>query len=289
MSSVPHRPDAATRLRILLEGNRRRHDGTIRSPSERLAFAARRGFHRIACRTFRRSCNPVTGYQRFDLPLLVTYPGSGTNWMRYLVEELSGKPTPGATRIYGGHDYCLDRAHCGWKVMDRYSDAILLLRDYRECLMRRHRFLWHETRDVDAFMKSTWVWQSPDWYVRNLVAFDSFPGRKLLLHYEDLLARPEPNIRTIAEFFGFPEAAVAEFLENYSNHVERSVDLYSDHRHLSGTRGDPRQLDRYAGSILSEFERKAFDDWFRAHHAGLFERYLEVYAKACVNENYEAY
>ena len=65
--------------------------------------------------------NVITGHGFYDKPLLVSYPRSGTNWIRYIIESLSGKPTPGQERVHTGTDYVMDTAHKGYPVIHRYN------------------------------------------------------------------------------------------------------------------------------------------------------------------------
>ena len=88
------------------------------------------------------------GFGLHDLPLLASYPRSGTNWIRYIVESISGLPTPGEHRLLSGTNYCIDRAHCAYPIISSYKKVVLVLRDYRECILRHHKESWINYTDV---------------------------------------------------------------------------------------------------------------------------------------------
>ena len=91
--------------------------------------------------------NLIYGLGKYELPVLVTYPRSGTNWIRYIIESLTDKPSPGKSRKKKGSDYGIDRAHAIKKYGKHYSKMILVLRDYRECLIRHNSELFLHYRN----------------------------------------------------------------------------------------------------------------------------------------------
>src|SRR5262245_8663748 len=48
-----------------------------------------------------------------DLPVLVSFPKSGSNWVRYCIEHFSGRPTPGSKRqlLVSEGELVIDRTH----------------------------------------------------------------------------------------------------------------------------------------------------------------------------------
>jgi hypothetical protein len=82
--------------------------------------------------------NSRLGHNRFDLPFLVSYPRSGLNLIRYFLETVSGQPTPGQVRNKSGTNFIIDRTHYGYERMKQYEKVILLLRNYKECIIREH-------------------------------------------------------------------------------------------------------------------------------------------------------
>jgi hypothetical protein len=65
--------------------------------------------------------NVITGHGDYDKLLFISYSRNGTNWIRYIIEYLSGKPTLGQERVHTGTDYVMDTAHKGYPVIHRYN------------------------------------------------------------------------------------------------------------------------------------------------------------------------
>jgi hypothetical protein len=219
----------------------------------------------------------LTGFERYDRPLLASYSRSGTNWIRYIIEDLSGKPTPGQVRLHKGRDYFIDRAHQAYAVMDSYAKVMLVLRDYRECLLRHNRRLWEELNDVESFLEAADVTQPPAWYIKNIQSFHGFTGEKHLLYYEDLLAHPEQEIPRLAQFLGLSLEGAEEFVENIEARSKESVQAYMRGGHASITSSN-KDVHHHARKHLTEDQKRAFDQYFAERYPDLFDLYLERYS-----------
>lgn len=220
----------------------------------------------------------IQGYGRYDLPLLASYSRSGTNWIRFIIETISERPTPGTVRVHHGTDFVIDRAHQAYVEMAKYERVILVIRDYRECLLRHHEQLWTAHPDVATFMATTSCEQPPSWYLDNIRAFDRHGGDNLLVYYEDLLGDPDPSIRRLADYLGLDPARTTEFLETRVERQHDSVRSYTDKGHDSFT-GDRigGQAGYHAGRLLQPGQAAEFDTWLRAADPALFDRYLSRY------------
>ena len=209
-------------------------------------------------------------------PLLASYSRSGTNWVRYIIEYISGRPTPGGLVLHAEGDPVVDRAHNASKVMNRYRKVLLLVRDYRECLLRQNREHWLETQDVGRFLTSQDVRQPPDWYIKNLLAFDAHRGEKLLVHYEDLQASPEVEIPRIGTFLELDPGRTADFLENVEERYKESVSAYTGRGHASASTAqkDPKH---HSKELLAEEHARLFDRHFETNHPEIFGKYLSRY------------
>jgi len=220
--------------------------------------------------------NPVDGFGRVDLPLLASYSRSGTNWVRYIIEVISDRPTPGQLRVHRGGNFYIDRAHRAFPVMAQYPSVVLLLRDYRECLLRHHLELWHTQPDVSAFLGNESIDQPPEWYIRNIAAFDAYSGPKMLLCYEDLLSDPHTRITALIAFLGLDRSRGTGFLHDYDHHFRTSVAAYTRFGHQSLSTPS-NNLRYHADSVLNMNEQRSFDDYYREHYPGLAARYLKRY------------
>ncbi|MEQ9231304.1 MAG: sulfotransferase domain-containing protein [Cyclobacteriaceae bacterium] len=221
--------------------------------------------------------NLIYGKGYYHLPVLVTFPRSGTNWIRYIIESMTGQPTPGKVRLHSGKDYAVDRAHSAMRNGLRYKKMILVLRDYRECLIRHHLELFKEIGDVKLFMENDVVTSRPAWYLQNVHVFHQFQGEKLLMYYEDLLENPEVQIKKLGHFLGAKEANIQSFVGDLKNQQSRSIDSYHSSHH-SVTAGDTSKKNFHADSHLTKQEQLAFDNYFRNKSPELWDAYLARYS-----------
>ena len=230
-----------------------------------------------------RNKGVYTGFERPELPLLITYSRSGTNWLRYVIELLSGRPTPGHERLHGGDDFVVDRAHQGYRVASEYQRIILVVRNYKESLVRHSIDEWTANKDgshrmdVVGFLEDKSGRQPPEWFIENIRAFDAFTGDKLLLYYEDLMTEPESELRKLIEFLDLPRDGVGDLFANLDEHRQRSVDLYRQNQ-ASYTEGDANKLSQHSDALLSDDEKRAFDDYYADRYPELFRRYLSRFA-----------
>jgi hypothetical protein len=224
-----------------------------------------------------RNHNLINGRGLYELPVLVSYPRSGTNWMRFIIESLSGKPTPGRPRLHKGKDYAIDRAHCAQKNGNKYKKMILVLRDYRECLIRHNRELWKEYNNVSKFLNETTIASMPCWYIENIKTYDQFDGIKLLLYYEDLINEPESSILNLAELIGVESRLAEKFIKNIDVHRKSSVVLY-DSSHTSSTSGERVKSTYHADQNLTEKQKSEFDEFYKTNYPDLFDKYLVRYS-----------
>jgi len=231
---------------------------------------------RIIRSTIHRNRNLINGRGLYDLPVLVSYPRSGTNWVRFIIESLSGKATPGRVRLHKGKDYAVDRAHSAAKNGHKYKKMILVLRDYRECLIRHNIELWKEYANVERFLKETLITSKPYWYIENIKAFDKFKGEKLLLYYEDLVNSPETSILNLASILEVDQGRAIAFVADIATKSKASVASYHS-SHMSLTAGDTSKTTFHADQNLSEQNKKAFDDFYQFYFPELFDTYLIRY------------
>jgi len=231
-----------------------------------------------------RNKGVMTGFERRDLPLLITYSRSGTNWLRYVIELLTGQPTPGHQRLHGGEDFAIDRAHQGYRVASEYQRIVLVVRNYKESLIRHYIDQWQAGRDgaqrmdVTGFLDDRSGPQPPEWFIENIRAYDGFQGDRLLLYYEDLMTDPQAELLRLIEFLDLPREGVDDLFANLDEHRRRSVELYRQNQE-SYTEGAADKLNHHSEALLSEDEQRAFDRYYAERHPQLFERYLKRYAR----------
>jgi len=218
------------------------------------------------------------GFDLYDKPILVSYSRSGTNWIRYFVEATTGKPTPGQSRLVEGGDYYIDRAHAGFYRIDKYEKLVLILRNYKECIIRHHGIesIRNNYKSVKDFLKDDSVSQPANWYTKNIEAFDNFEKDKLLIYYEDLLTDPATNFQKLGEFLGIDSHETSSFITNIAEHKNKSIKAYTKGVHISETQGDATKIDFHSRK-LSQSEVEEIDTFFKSHNRELFDNYLKRY------------
>ena len=246
-------------------------------------FATKRALGRASlyCRRYlagnRPAGYPTTGYALYDHPLLVSYSRSGTNWIRYVIETISGSPTPGQNRVHEGQDYVIDRAHCGFPEMEFHPEVLLLIRDYRECLVRHHQRSWHPQDDVEEFLEDKMVDQSPTWYIKNIKEFEKYDGKKEVIYYEnEILKNPIKSVKKTASFLSLDPERTEKFINNVDEHVKRSVGLYKEGGHSSST-AESKDSMHHAKKNLTTKQLRDFDEYYSSRYPKIFEKYLSVY------------
>lgn len=155
--------------------------------------------------------------------ILLSYPRSGNHWVRFVLEWFSGRPSLGcrtnprdrpiATNRFTSELNPLEHVDLsaepvcrkshgtrGEYALDGEEPLLLLVRDWRECLTRENA--------LNTAGYSYWNALN-DMYI-------NYAGRKLLVHYEDLILSPLDTIETIVRFANcFTETKMHEFAQRY--------------------------------------------------------------------------
>jgi hypothetical protein len=251
------------------------------TPGQRLRFAALGLLNRRPLRPVYHWCEAF-----HPPPLVVSYSRSGLNWIRYCAEYLTGRPTPGFTRLVRGNSgYVFHRTHrMGLRTgandwsnpWARYRRLLLLVRNYKECLIRHHieTGVFQKSASVEAFLTAD-CRQSPAWYIENIRDFDAFEGEKLCVYYEEILEHPRVELTKIFDLLDIPVAGREEFFDHLALHQERSVNRYELNQ-KSYTRGAADKLVFHSQSVTPD-QRREFDECYRRHHPELFAKYLARY------------
>ncbi|MEM9219267.1 MAG: sulfotransferase domain-containing protein [Cyanobacteria bacterium P01_F01_bin.150] len=243
-----------------------------------------------------RGGDVIYGYSMYDKPLVVSYSRSGMNWLRYSMEYLTNIPTPGCKRLLGQtygdilessqkealdykKSFLFDRAHKGYTRASRYPVLVLLLRNYKECLIRQNPEEWENSANVIDFLESTTSLQPPFWYIENIKAFDQFSDNKFLIYYEDMISNPIQTFGQFIDFLGisYSDEKLKEFESNLAFHRKASVGLYETNQE-SLTGGEAGKLLHHSRK-LSSSERIGFDEYYRDNHLHLYRKYLKRYSE----------
>ena len=220
--------------------------------------------------------------------MLVSYPRSGTNWIRYVIEYSTKQPTPGENRLVRGNNlmyvilnggFAIDRAHKGFEVMQQYPKVVLVIRNYKECLIRQFKTKWQQYDGVEAFLTSEDLHTPPNWYIKNIEAFEAYKKPKLLLYYEDMVHQPNLFIETLGKFLNLNPTRLNEISSNLVFHQKNSVSLYTKRGKKSYTAGKKEETKSHSQQ-LSKAQKLAFDNFYMERYPELFEQYLKKYAES---------
>jgi hypothetical protein len=221
---------------------------------------------------------------------LLSYPRSGNTWMRFCLEYLTKRPSltfkekerdveifslPLGLSFDLGIDpqkKCIWKAHTGdtmdliCKVTPKRDKLILVVRDYKECILR-------ELRDLPSAMRSL---QDPDCsYFQNLKIYDRWNSKnRLLIYYEDFVKNPKEVLGQLLEFLQEEPILLTEFMEQYETWRERSLAFYKNH--VGPTESEGIDLHHHANQI-SDSQLTAMDECVRSHYPHLWTTYLSHY------------
>lgn len=215
---------------------------------------------------------------------LLSYPKSGSNWLSYCIEYLTDIEVVGRdSGKFGIHTvwskarlpdvpyrkdvviekfHCLDVGKSTWENVN-YDKLIFILRNYKECVYNfenTFNLLLTEERDVN--------------YVRILKLFDSFPRKKIVVYYEDLMTLPKEELKKICTFLNCDNEFFEEFFCNFHEHKMRSLQLY---RGPGGAKSNG-ELIHHSKDIDTKI-LQSIDKEFENKYPILFDKYLRRYCE----------
>jgi hypothetical protein len=146
---------------------------------------------------------------------LFSFPGSGSNYLRYCVEFLTERSTEGPLRyINHQNNLILRRSHLPIEI-DINDKVSLLLRNPFE-LMIRENILKNQHKDY---------LETVDIICSRYQSFYEFQNEKKIFYYEDIISQFE-KICSFLDFHKFPIIkSISEFEKNLSHHKTKSYEL----------------------------------------------------------------
>ena len=227
-----------------------------------------------------------------DKVLLVSFPKSGSNWVRYCIEHFSGRRTPGSERtlLVTDGETIIDRTHfldkrhralfAAWReggtgrVPRSTPWAAARKALARRRLTRERRILLILRSPYELFVRvGARDPRALTGYASNIQMFERCRRAKLLVYYEDLV-RDLGQITRILDFLGVRHD-LAGFDE--AGHRRRSLALYERGPDLPRTARDPTNV-RFHAAGLSVETRAAIRRFCRERLGdGLFQRALGRY------------
>lgn len=195
--------------------------------------------------------------------MLLSYPRSGNTWLRYCIENLTSISTKGYISE-NTLDQTIQNQKSNKVILKRHMltgpeihrPIIFILRDYKEVVrgLKEH--------NLGCFKANCNGKHGPYDYLSTLKSFIKAPsGRKLLIHYEDLMESPETELKKLVDFIGEGHDKIESFINSIDEHKEKALSFYENHGQVTHTRGSlSKDL-----SIMDypEKERKKIDDYMK--------------------------
>lgn len=212
---------------------------------------------------------------------LLSYPRSGVTWLRYCIEELTGRPTLGASS--SDHPIC-NRDGVNLNV-DPQKDFVAFKRhwwngeefsseDHITLVIRNHVEILSRHRTKDGHSTQRVLEEDAPEYVNNIKKFDSFGGGKYVVYYEDII-KDKPLKEILYDFVDLYDDASEErlisLMESIDHHRKISLQSYPK----SHTKGEKEV---YHQKEVDDDLRKRFDERVKElMDEDLFEKYLSRY------------
>ncbi|MEA5532393.1 hypothetical protein [Crocosphaera sp. XPORK-15E] len=213
--------------------------------------------------------------------IIVSYPASGFNWVRYCIEYFTGLRTAGKTKLIEDGELAVYRTHyvkyaaevdsCFCPFYDDqgkplHRKVVLILRDYRESFIRAAKGKDITDLSVEK-IRSGDVFEFEE-YFENLKAYDEFSGKKLLVYYPEIVSDLS-GITKILDFLELPYD-LSNFDLEY--HRQQSIKIY-DTQHTSHTQNNIYDFSFHQNEADPEII-KAIDEFFSKNYGDLINRYL---------------
>lgn len=223
---------------------------------------------------------------------LLSYPRSGSNWLRYMTEVVYKKPTQAPNFKASINSEGMN----GPLVKLLNNSQIKLNKSYSPMIHIHDVAHRQEAQDIIFIIRNykefgaSFEGIQMDRYVRILKSFDQFRplnwfsvSKKLLIRYEDLI--DEEKIKSIFvklnNFFESEddqhENEIKDFIKNLEEHKKNSIDIYEKHNIKTLTKGKGAL---FHSKQMSKVDRKEIDEKVKRKSPALFEKYLKIYEES---------
>ena len=192
--------------------------------------------------------------------ILLSYPRSGNHLVRFFIELLSEIPTYGCgenendIEIYKNvfpekvpfNISGFDKKDCYIKYHEPPSQSnklILIIRNPNEVLLRHNNY--------------ELIWDSYETYFKNIDYYNNHKGKKLLLHYEDIIANKYNFINTLYDFLDINNIEKKNYV---LSNIDKLYDLSSKGKNRSWGGVNSNSNDYYYKKI-PESIKEEFDNY----------------------------
>ena len=218
-----------------------------------------------------------------SIPILLSYPRSGNTFLRYCLEYATGTPTLGegagphaqSVAMFGvglehvNHDRpnIVRKAHNITINHPAQSKMILLVRNYKECVMR-HKYYQKRNLPDDINL---------DEYFKCVTDFHTWAGPKIIIYYEDLIGSNfATEMSKILNFLDIDENKIQTLIDNEENVRKHSIQSYN--KSVGGpssfTRGEHT---KFHSNVMTNEQKTQWDTYLRNRHAKAYDLYLSRY------------
>jgi len=161
---------------------------------------------------------------------LLSLPRSGNHWVRFILEWFSESPSMCLTNddkplclnfknpnplshVKINNKPIIHKAHFLKHIVSTNGKLILLLRNYKECIIRHKNRI--KPQDLDEYMGL-------------IKLYDRWDNEKrLIIYYEELLQQPKKVIEEILSFMELKNERLDYFIDNYDTLFNSSVNFYN--------------------------------------------------------------
>ena len=210
---------------------------------------------------------------------LMGYPRSGNHWIRFCLENLLSSADAlnqeSSRYTYWGHN---PRRLRLYRADQEKDYLIVIVRNYRECMMRHHNNRDDRMLDFMRFEDSNLnrmeqlFEANRNGYILTLKCYEAWnPKNRFMVYYEDLINDPETNLKSLMRFLGQDEALVDAFMIDFEAKRDESYKRYinpqSRYSNLI-----------YHTSLMREENILECDEFMRTKYPDYWEKYLSRFA-----------
>lgn len=218
---------------------------------------------------------------------LLSAPRSGFHWFAYVINRLTDRyVNPGGNLFLYNRlatPFTYEKApilffHSSQHFQKSYNPAldkiILLVRNYKENLIRN----FGQYKRIKDAIDSGFDHNEAFDLISHLEFFEAQPeNQRLLVYYEDLIARPEETYEAILDFLGEDKSRISSFLEHLTEHKQYVINLYNSKWYgPSRTEGN---LAKKHSEKLTQGQLNHLDQLIEAMNPELYHKYLSHYAE----------
>ena len=182
-----------------------------------------------------------------DINLMLSYPRSGSTFVRYIIEYFTKRSTIGPSNVgvdlpvmekfrtsspiaYKDHAENAIGKHRSQTFLARERPLIFLIRNPME-VFPRHT----SVAEAEEIIKSNNLKDIPDtisYYFEHLKMYEEYEGKKQIFYYEDLVQKPAEFIKKICDFLEVDKDGKAQkdFMDDYESHSRQSRSFYNLHQ-----------------------------------------------------------